>query len=281
MPSPASPVAFSLGNLEIRWYALFLVLGMVAGIALIWWLAGHRGMDTAFPLDVAPWVVLAGLIGARLYYVVLRADYFVVHPTEAINVRLGGMTIHGALAGGTLAFVWLCRQRGQRVFTWADLIAPGIALGQAIGRWGNWANQEAFGRPTDLPWGVAIDPLHRPAAFAAATHFHPTFLYESLVDLLIAVVLAWLALRIPREPRWREGDVFWLYLISYGLVRFIIEQLRTDSLYIGPLPAALWVSAGLVAIGVIGLVIRRTFLAAPPMGTGNGRAQRVHESGSV
>src|SRR3954471_437033 len=253
MPSPASPVAISIGGLEIRWYALFLVLGMVAGIALVWWLAGRRGMDTAFPLDVAPWVVLAGLIGARLYYVLLRADYFVNHPAEAINVRLGGMTIHGALAGGTLAFVWLCRQRGQRVFAWADLIAPGIALGQAIGRWGNWANQEAFGRPTDLPWGVAIDPPHRPVALATATHFHPTFLYESLVDLLIAVVLAWLALRIPREPRWREGDVFWLYLISYGVVRFVIEQLRTDSLYIGPFPAALWVSAALVAIGVIGL----------------------------
>lgn len=273
MPSPASPVAISIGGLEIRWYALFLVLGMVAAVALIRWLARQRGMDTAFPLDVAPWVIFAGLVGARLYYVVLRADYFATHPLEAINVRLGGMTIHGALAGGTLAFVWLCRQRGQRVFAWADLIAPGIALGQAIGRWGNWANQEAFGRPTDLPWGVAIDPLHRPAAFATATHFQPTFLYESLVDLIIAAVLAWLALRVPHEPRWREGDVFWLYLISYGVVRFIIEQMRTDSLYIGPFPAALWVSVSLVAIGVIGLVIRHTFYGPQPLATDNGQSQ--------
>ena len=273
MPSPASPVAVSIGGLEIRWYALFMVLGIVAGVGLVHWLARRRGMDAAFPLDVAPWVVLAGLIGARLYYVALRADYFVAHPMEAINVRLGGMTIHGALAGGTLAFVWLCHQRGQRVFAWADLIAPGIALGQAIGRWGNWANQEAFGRPTDLPWGVAIDPLHRPAAFATATHFQPTFLYESLVDLLIAAVLAWLALRIPHDPRWREGDGFWLYLISYGVARFIIEQMRTDSLYIGPFPAALWVSAGLVAAGVIGIFIRHMIPAAPPLVVENGHSE--------
>jgi len=256
MPSPSDPVAFTLFGVSIRWYALFILAGIVAAVLLVRFLAVRRGMDPEFPLDAAPWVVLAGLVGARLYYLLLRWDYFAANPGQALNLRLGGLTIHGALALGIPTLYWLCRRRGQSFLAWADLVVPAVALAQAIGRWGNWANQEAFGTPTDLPWGVAIAPDRRPEAFATATHFHPTFLYESLFNLANALLLSWLVLRMPRSRRLREGDVLWLYFVLYGLARFLIEGIRTDSLYIGPLPAAYWLSLGLILLGGAMLILR-------------------------
>jgi phosphatidylglycerol:prolipoprotein diacylglycerol transferase len=256
MPSPADPVAVRLFGIEIRWYAIFILAGILAGIWLVRALARRRGMDPNFPLDVLPWVILAGIVGARLYYFLLRWDYFLANPDQALTLRLGGLTIHGALAGGIAMLVYLCHRAGQSFLAWADLAVPGVALGQAIGRWGNWANQEAFGRPSDLPWAVAIDPTHRPPVYAAATHFQPTFLYESLFDLAIAAALAWLALRVGPPGRLRPGDVLWIYFILYGAARFVIEGMRTDSLYIGPQPAAYWLSLALIAVGVVMLVLR-------------------------
>jgi len=146
--------------------------------------------------------------------------------------------------------------------TWIDIIVPGLALGQAFGRWGNWANQEAFGKPTDLPWAVTIDLNRRPAGFEQDATFHPTFLYESLFNLVNAVVLAWLVLRAPRLAWMRTGDIAAFYLIAYGVARFIIEQMRTDSLYIGPVPAALWLSGALIGGGVLLLVLNRSVFQA-------------------
>ncbi len=256
MPSPSDQTAFTLFGIGIRWYALFILAGIFAAIWLSRALARRRGLDPEFPIDVAPWVVLAGIVGARVYYLLLRADYFLAHPDQALNVRLGGLTIHGALAGGVAMFAWLCRRAGQRFLAWADLLIAGVALGQAIGRWGNWANQEAFGGPTDLPWGVAIDPGHRPDVYADAATFHPTFLYESLFDLANAALLSYLALRLPQSRFLREGDVLWIYCVTYGVARFVIERLRTDSLYIGPLPAAYWLSIGLILLGLTMLILR-------------------------
>src|SRR4051812_46734698 len=215
-----------------------MVAGIVAGIALTRALATRLGLDRDWLLDTAPWVILAAIIGARAYYVALRADYFALHPVDAINIRLGGMAFHGALVVGTLTFAYLCWTRHQPFWNWSDAIIPGVALAQAAGRWGNWANQEAFGTPTNLPWGLWIDPGHRPQQYAESDRFHPTFLYESLFDLANAIFLSWLALRVPRSHRLVEGDVLAIYLINYGLARFLIERIRTDSLYIGPLPAA-------------------------------------------
>lgn len=257
MPSPADPVAFSLVGIEIRWYALFMLAGVLAGIILTRWLAGRVGLDPEWVLDVVPWLVLATILGARLYYVILRADYFVAHPVEAINVRLGGLSFHGGLIAGILTVAVLCRRSGQSFLQWSDVAVPGVALAQAIGRWGNWANQEAFGTPTSLPWGVAIDAAHRPEAFSDATRFHPTFLYESIFNLLNTVVLTWLALRVPTTPALHHGDVLAVYLINYGAARFLIERIRTDSLYIGPLPAAFWLSWGLIAAGLLLLIVPR------------------------
>ena len=258
MPSPADPVAFELFGLSVRWYALFILTGIVGAVWLVRALARRRGMDPEFVLDIAPWVVFAGIVGARLYYLALRWDYYVEHRGEALNIRLGGLTIHGAIVGGLAALAYFCWRRRERLLAWADVIVPGLALAQAIGRWGNWANQEAFGTPTDRPWGVAIAAHRRPDEFPDATHFHPAFLYESLFDLANAAFLSWLVLRLPRSRRLREGDVLWTYLILYGIARFLIERIRTDSLYIGPLPAAYWVSFGLIIVGTAMLTLRRT-----------------------
>lgn len=250
IPSPADPVMVTVFGVGIRWYAVFILSGIAAGLWLVRRLAAARGLDPEFPLDIAPWLVLVGIAGARLTYVLLKAPYFTLHPAEALNIRLGGLSIHGALIASAIALIVLCRSRGQSALVWSDLLVAGVALGQAIGRWGNWANQEAFGRPTSMPWGLEIDPAHRPQEFAEFATFHPTFLYESIFNLLNAAVLYWVVLAIGKD-RFRPGAALWTYLLTYGIGRLIIERLRTDSLYIGPLPGATWASIAAILVGAI------------------------------
>jgi len=262
MPVLHDPIAISIGGFDIRWYAMFILGGIVGAVSLSYLLAEIRGREAPgltgdFLLDIAPPVVIIGLVGARLYYVLLKWDYFSDHLGEALNVRTGGMTIHGGLVAGVLTIWVLCRRSNQPFFTWIDLIVPGVALGQAIGRWGNWANQEAFGTPTDVPWAVSIEPNRRPVGYEQYTTFHPTFLYESIFNIVNAVLLTWLVLRVPRSKLLRDGDVAGVYLILYGAVRFLIERIRTDSLYIGPLPAAYWISFGLIGAGLLLIAGRR------------------------
>ena len=257
MPSPSDPVAFELFGIGVRWYAIFILSGIVAAIVLIRALARRRGFDPDLPLDLAPWVVFAGVAGARLTYVLLRADYFVANPLQAVNLRLGGLSIHGAIFAGGLVAWWGLRRRRQPVLAWADLLIAGVALGQAIGRWGNWANQEAFGEPTDLPWGLQIDPANRPAAFVDATTFHPTFLYESLFNLANATLLSWIAINVPHRAWLRPGEGLAVSAVTYGFARFAIESIRTDSLYLGPLPGAYWASIALILAGCALLAVNR------------------------
>jgi phosphatidylglycerol:prolipoprotein diacylglycerol transferase len=265
MPSPSDPIAFSVFGLDVRWYALFMLAGVVAGLFFARLLASRIGLDADWVFDAAPWVVLFSIVGARAYYVALRADYFLAHPVEGINIRLGGLAFHGALIAGTAAFAILCLRARQPFLWWTDAVVPAVALAQAIGRWGNWANQEAFGTPTTAPWGLWIDPDRRPAQFASVERFHPAFLYESLFNLANAALLSWVALRIPSSARLRHGDVLAIYLINYGVARFLIERIRLDSLFLGPLPAAYWLSWGLVTIGVLLLsLLRRSRLHTDP-----------------
>jgi phosphatidylglycerol:prolipoprotein diacylglycerol transferase len=257
MPSPVDPIAISLFGLSVRWYALFMLAGIIAGLLLTRFLAAKLGLDPDWVLDVAPWIILLSIAGARVYYVALRGEYFLSHPWDAINTRLGGLSFHGALVAGILTFIVLCRIHEQPFLVWTDVAIPGVALAQAIGRWGNWANQEAFGTPTDLPWGLWIDPARRPLGLEHVERFHPTFFYESLFNLANAIFLSWLALRVPRSRRLRHGDVLAIYLIDYGIARFLIERVRTDSLFIGPLPAAYWLSWALIGAGISILIVLR------------------------
>jgi phosphatidylglycerol:prolipoprotein diacylglycerol transferase len=258
MPALDDPIAFSLGPIDVRWYALFILLGIACGLALSYWLAGKRGYDPGFLLDLSPWLVFLSIAGARTYYVLLEWDYFRDNLGQAINIRSGGLSIHGGIVAGILVVIVFCRIYQQPTLTWMDIIVPGLALAQAIGRWGNWANQEAFGKPADLPWAVTIDPDRRPAGYEQSATFHPTFLYESIFNLGNAALLSWLVLRMPRTSWMRPGDVGAIYLIAYGVGRFAIERMRTDSLYIGSLPAAYWLSMLMIGGGVILMVLTRT-----------------------
>jgi prolipoprotein diacylglyceryl transferase len=258
LPSPSDPVAFTIGSLELRWYAIFILAGIIAGISVARWIARLRGQDDTFILDAAPIVVLFAVIGARIYYVLLGWRFFIDHPDEIIGLQLRGLTIHGALIGGIACFWWLCRRRGESPLWWADTVIVGVPVGQAIGRWGNWANQEAFGRPSSLPWAVEIDFERRPLRYLMSDRFHPTFLYESILSLFIALALAWLVLRYGESAEWRNGYALAAYLIMYGGARLLIEPMRTDSLYIGPWPAAYWFSIALIVAGAALVLWRRS-----------------------
>lgn len=257
MPTLNDPIAFSLGPLEVRWYALFIVLGISLAVWLAMWLANQRGLDGETILDIAPIAVLAAIIGARLYYVMLEWDRYKDDLGGAINIRSGGMTIHGAIVVGGIAVWLLLRNKEGSIWRWFDVIVPALALGQAIGRWGNWANQEAFGTPTTLPWAVTIDPSRRPDGYEQYATFHPTFLYESILSLLLCTTLVLLVLNQERISWFRSGMAFGIYVASYGVIRLILESIRTDSLYIGPLPAAYWLSFAMIAVGVAVILLRR------------------------
>jgi phosphatidylglycerol:prolipoprotein diacylglycerol transferase len=258
VPKLDDPVAFTIFGLDIRWYALIILTGIMVGMIVMQRLAIARGLDPDFLLDATPIVIIAAIVGARLYYLLLRWDDYIDDPGAALNVRLGGLTIHGAFVAGALMFWWYCRRHRQRFFAWVDIVVAAVPIGQAIGRWGNWANQEAFGTPTDRPWAVTIDPGNRPLRYAEFSTFHPTFLYESLLNLVIAAVLITLVVRSDRFRWLREGDILWIYLILYGAARWVIESVRTDSLMIGPWPAAYWFSAGFILAGTAMLIVRRT-----------------------
>lgn len=251
------PVAFTLGALAVRWYGILIMLGVLAGASLAAALARRKGEDADRLWEMVPFVVFTAIAGARLYWVSL--DWAVCcanDPWQAFNIRGGGLSIHGAIVFGLLAIWLFTRFARLRFLRWVDIIVPGMALGQAIGRWGNYTNQEAFGGPTSLPWGIFISPQNRPALYADAERFHPTFFYESIYNLVNCAVLSWLALRIDRDKRLRDGDVLWVYLILYAIGRFAIETLRTDSLMLGPFKAAHVASGIALLAGLLGLALR-------------------------
>ena len=248
------PVAFTIGPLAVRWYGILIMLGVLGGSYLAARLAQRKGENPDHLWNMVPLVVFIAIAGARIYWVLLDwQTCCAADPWQALNIRGGGISIHGAIAFGLLAIWGFTRYNKLRFLRWVDIIVPGMALGQAIGRWGNFTNQEAFGGPTSLPWGIFISPERRPPGYEQFSYFHPTFFYESVYNLLACVVLYQLAVRIDRDRRLRDGDTLWVYLIGYAIARFAIESLRTDSLLIGPFKAAHVISAILLLIGIIGL----------------------------
>jgi prolipoprotein diacylglyceryl transferase len=228
LPSPPSPVVFEAGPFALRYYGLCVVLGIVVGT----WLTGRelarRGYDGALLLALGSlfFVVPLGLVGARLYHVATEYDRYAGSFSAILKVWLGGWGIYGAVAGGFLGLLLYARYRGVSALAFADAAAPGLALAQAVGRWGDYFNQELFGRPSDLPWAIRIAPQNRPVELADATSFHPTFLYEALWDVLVCLVLLWIARRF--AGRLKNGDVFLLYVSLYSVGRFLVETLRVD-----------------------------------------------------
>jgi len=246
--SPGS--SLDLGPIAIRWYGLLIASAILIGASLSQYLAQKRRVNPELLSDLVVWLVVGAIPCARLYYVLFQWNYYRQHPDQIIAIWQGGIAIHGAILGGLLASLIFTRLKQVSFWQVADLVAPSLVLGQAIGRWGNFFNSEAFGRPTNLPWKLFIPPEQRPPGFESVEYFHPTFLYESLWNLVIFGLLMVLFFKYPQAKR---GTLFLVYACTYSLGRLWIEGLRTDSLMLGPLRVAQVVSLIGIALGIAGL----------------------------
>lgn len=254
IPSPSDGV-FSIGPLDIHAYGMMIALGVVAAV----WLAGRRmeraGVGTRDDMSsIAMWAVGAGVLGARLYYIVTDKSQPWKEPGRWLKIWEGGLGIPGGLLAGVLVGVWAIKRRGLSVPGVLTAAAPAIPLAQAIGRLGNWWNQELFGRPTTLPWGLEIDDARLPAGFESGTLFHPTFLYEALWNLALCGLL----ILIDKRMKLRPGRLLAVYVAGYFTGRFWIEGLRIDPANSGGgLRLNQWVALFVVAAAVLYLVIDR------------------------
>ncbi|MEQ8961980.1 MAG: prolipoprotein diacylglyceryl transferase [Coleofasciculus sp. C2-GNP5-27] len=248
------PILVKLGPLTIRWYGLLIASAVLIGVSLSQYLAKRRNVDPNAIADLAIWLVIGAIPCARLYYVLFEWEQYAQRPEDIIAIWKGGIAIHGAILGGLIATIIFARVQKLSVWLLADLVVPSLILGQAIGRWGNFFNSEAFGSPTNLPWKLYIPPQQRPPEYINYQYFHPTFLYESLWNVLIFIILITLFFRdLKRKPHLKVGTLALIYLVGYSAGRIWIEGLRTDSLMVGPLRIAQIVSLVSIILGLAGL----------------------------
>ena len=260
------PIAFELGPISIRWYGLLIASAIIIGTLLAQNLAERRNVDPELVGDLAIWLVVGAIPCARIYYVLFEWQRFQTQPWyKVFAIWEGGIAIHGAIIGGAIAATIFCKR--QKISTWimADIFMPAVILGQAIGRWGNFFNSEAFGSPTELPWKLLIPTNRRPPDFINDSYFHPTFLYESVWNIGVFAILMFAFLRFPKL---KTGTITMFYAIAYSLGRFWIEGLRTDSLMVGGLRTAQMISLAAIVAGIFGLVwlygLRRRFPDTTP-----------------
>ncbi len=248
------PILFQLGPLTVRWYGLLIASAVVIGVTLSQYLAKRRHLNPELIGDLAIWLVLAAIPSARIYYVLFQWPQYAQNPADIFAIWKGGIAIHGAILGGAAAALIFARLQKISFWQLADLVAPSLILGQAIGRWGNFFNSEAFGAPTDLPWKLFIPKNMRPEGYENFEYFHPTFLYESLWNLAVFALLITLFFRdLKGKPRLKAGTLFLTYMAAYSSGRLWIEGLRTDSLMLGPLRMAQMVSLAGILLGLAGL----------------------------
>ncbi len=214
-----NPVAFEIFGLQVRWYGLLISTGMLLGTLLALREAKRVGLDENKIIDLVLFAIPAAIIGARIYYVIFNWDYYNGDILKIINIRQGGLAIHGGVIFGVLVGYVFTKYNNLNFFKIADIVAPSIILGQSIGRWGNFINQEAYGTPTNLPWAITVN----------GTKVHPTFLYESIWNFGV-----FLFLMLYRKKKKFDGEVFFLYIILYSIGRFFVEGIRIDSLMLGP-----------------------------------------------
>lgn len=249
-----SPILITYGSLVIRWYGLFLAVGAVCAYLVASYFAERSRVPSNTFTTMAVVLIVAGFLGARLYHVANEPSYYAANPGEIFKLWHGGLAIHGALIAGLIALIIMSRRAAIPLLRLTDSLLPGVALGQAIGRWGNYFNQELFGKPTDLPWGIPIRPEHRPEEFVNSPYFHPTFLYESLWDFGVFLLLSLLLLRSFRmQGSWARhpGAVTAIYCILIGIGRVLSELFRIDQtpIILG-IRLPLLVSAALCLVGL-------------------------------
>ncbi|HEY8108463.1 MAG TPA: prolipoprotein diacylglyceryl transferase [Patescibacteria group bacterium] len=238
--------AVSLGPLAVHWYSVFILAGAIAGYFLAKPEARRFRIEPRALQESIFFGVIPGIIGARLYHVLDEFGYYAADPGRVLAIWNGGLGILGGLAGGLLGLWYFARRCRISLLRLLDVWAPSVLLAQGIGRFGNWTNQEAFGPPTDLPWGVPIDPPHRPAEHATSTHFHPTFFYEAAWDFLGLVALLLLRPKLRATP----GRVLGAYLVVYATGRFVVEFWRFDTAHVAGLPLAQLVAVAIAGTGI-------------------------------
>jgi phosphatidylglycerol---prolipoprotein diacylglyceryl transferase len=271
MQPPTGPVLIEIGPIAIYWYGFLIATGILMGARVATYLADRAGEDSEAIWDMMIIVVVLAIIGSRLYHVfsspesgLLGWDYYRENPAQIFAIWDGGLGFYGALVGGAVGTAIFCYFRNLKLLQWFDFLAPGMAIGQAIGRWGNYMNRELYGPPTDLPWGLRIPPQYRIPPFNDLTQypegtlFHPTFLYESLGLLVVCVLLILIADRY--RERLHHGDLFFGYLMASAVIRFLIEFLRPDAWILGPLAAA-QVFALILFLLCAGVLVWRHLLA--------------------
>jgi len=258
------PIPFLNISFHVYFYGILITVGVIAASLLARALAERRGQNPDYLWDMLFWVVVAGIVGARIWHVLtpppsmvaqgITTQYYLTHPLDMIDIRKGGLGIPGAVIGGVLAMWVYTRRRKLSLITWLDITAPGLALAQAIGRWGNFFNQELYGAPTNLPWKIFIDPAHRLPGFENFAYYQPLFLYESLWDLANMAVLLWLSRRF--SDRLKAGDIFLGYLVIYPVGRFLLDFIRLDASRVAGINANQTLAA-IVAVAASALLIWR------------------------
>lgn len=249
-----NPVAFNLFGIPVFWYGIFMALAIFVAIVVSNFFF-NRANSLKYKdkiIEYAALIIFSGILGARLYYCVLNFSYYALSPAEILNVREGGLSIHGAILGGVLSLLFISRRTKFPVLRYLDAISTGTILGQAIGRWGNFFNSEAYGFPVKSQlWGVFIPESRRLPQYSDFSLYHPAFLYESLLDLAVFFILSRIYLKYSKN----NGVTFCCYLVFYSVVRFFIEFVRVDSAFnVGTVPIAVIVSVILFFSGICGLV---------------------------
>ena len=250
-----SQIICTIFGVHIYFYGVILALAIVAG-AFISEFFGTKFFELKKEtvIDLTPYLVLFGIVGARLYYCMLNSDFYLRFPTEILAVRHGGISIHGAILGGLIGLIVFSKRHKIPALKLADVSVIGLSIAQAIGRWGNFFNSEAFGTPTDLPWKLYIAPQYRPIPYQGYEYFHPAFLYESILDLIIFGLLL---LAVKFFQKRKDGNLVLVYLILYSVARIFVENFRIDSvLYIHGIPVAIIVSAIIIVVSS-GLLLYR------------------------
>lgn len=228
-----SPIMATIGPIHIYWYGFFILLATLISLTVSLYLAKLYKIKTDIIIDLALWLIISGLAGARLYEVLLELPYFLANPINIFKIWQGGLAIHGAIIGGLLA-LWLFTKKNKfNFFQLATIIITALPLGQAIGRWGNYFNQELFGYPTARSWGIPIDLANRPLDYLDTQYFHPTFLYESSGNFLIFIILFTLHYLIIIKKNKASDSAYSLlltsYFLLYSILRFLIEFIRIDA----------------------------------------------------
>lgn len=246
------PVAFKLGSLDIRWYGIIISAALLLGTVLSIREAKKQGISEDFMLDLYIRVIPVAIIGARLYYVFFSWKYIRDNPNMIFAFRSGGLAIHGAVIGGLIVAYYFIKKHNKSVLQLLDITAPYLILGQAIGRWGNFINQEAHGGVVSKEFISIFPEFIKKQMFINGQYYHPTFFYESLWNFLVFSFL----LYVRKKSYLIKGDLFFFYIITYSIGRFFIEGMRTDSLMLGTIRIAQLVSIVLIIIGILVIYIR-------------------------